>query len=269
MGNAGGVILAQWSDLCSGIDTGLILLPDNPVSAGISLTQCNLVTLEQIIDNVGIRIMINITAQRRMQTTNASSPVQPGPRLCPQGNYAQHFSPKSREGRLFLICVHTIEGSQASHQAVVNFPEEVKCLQINMSPWHDSSSALTAALTPWDTGKLAWNWDRCNKVKCFNYVKFGPMNPARGMFGREQDLSHLLKCPTAAHLYTFEAFSLHKSLLGLIFIRRGYGQGLGWCLPRQCWGQPIITLHRSHQVSSQHYHSYHTHHTHHLGWEMS
>ena len=117
-------------------------------SVPVSHSQCNLVTLEQIIDNVGIPIMINITAQRRMQTTNASSQVQLGPRLCPQGNYAQHFSPKSQEERLFLICVHTSEGSQAaqavpSHQAVVNSPQEVKCLQINMSPLHDSSSALT------------------------------------------------------------------------------------------------------------------------------
>ena len=106
MRNAGGVILAPWSDLCSGIDSGLILLPDNPVSAGISLTQCNLVTLEQIIDNVGIPIMINITAQRRMQTTNASSQVQLGPRLCPQGNYAQHFSPKSQEETFSHLCSH-------------------------------------------------------------------------------------------------------------------------------------------------------------------
>ena len=54
------------------------------------------------------------------------------------------------------------------------------------------------------------------------------MNPARGMFEREQDLSHLLKCPTAAHLYAFEVFSQNKSLLCLIFIRRADWRGRGY-----------------------------------------
>ena len=116
------------------------------------------------------------------------------------------------------------------------------------------AALLSLSLTRWDTGKLAWNWDRCNKVKCFNYVKFGPMNPAPGMFEREQDLSHLLKCPTAAHLYAFEVFSRNKSLLGLIFIRRADWRGRGRLWPgvrlmfaQAVLGSPrLITLHRSH-----------------------
>ena len=107
----------------------------------------SLVTLEQIIDNVGIPIMINITVSQgslhnqRFQATAAGPKIVPTRKLC-----TTFFSQISRI--VFLICVHTSECSQAAPAlgAGVNSRQEVKCLQINMSPLHDKPPALPDTL---------------------------------------------------------------------------------------------------------------------------